>query len=298
MSCTDAFAIFDTDGNGTLSYDELKAVLVRPGDSTALSEIELERIFMRYDLNYDGGISIQEFSQMWQAAGGAQPTVPRTTTTTAAAAFTASKKREAAAVPIATLEEQVTQLAALAAPRAHELKAVLTNVEAEMWPALDKEIEMFGLRLGSLSAGSGRSRGVAYGSIAPCSQLYEPHEGSGWYNGVVLLLLSPDVPADAVLALEKAMTSLLAVKNKSGRRCVHHVIAVPCGAAAEHVEAFFRRWPLPGIPFKLSPSFGGPLSHRECMSESRSHAQGAGRQGRRPSQALAMYRHARLPRAA
>ena len=69
MSCADAFAAFDTDGSGKLDYDELKAVLVSKDGSGMLPEAQLERIFVHFDRNMDGEISIREFESMWESIG-------------------------------------------------------------------------------------------------------------------------------------------------------------------------------------------------------------------------------------
>ena len=82
---------------------------------------------------------------------------------------------------------------------------------------------------------------------SPCAQLYDPPYESGlggWYNGVVILLVSPEVPSDVESNVQTLATKLLELKHvkveKHGpveRRCVHHVITVPCGMSRR--EAFF-----------------------------------------------------------
>lgn len=49
-----AFAVFDKDGSGSLSAEELKAVLTRPGGGAALSDEEVRAIIDEFDANGDG----------------------------------------------------------------------------------------------------------------------------------------------------------------------------------------------------------------------------------------------------
>ena len=240
MSCADAFAAFDTDGSGKLDYDELKAVLVSKDGSGLLPEAQLERIFVHFDRNMDGEISIREFESMWESIGGqsqsAQPT-PRAAVTPSASLSAPPPPAAApaapavAAVPTATLAEQSTRLAQSIASRNLPLRAVLTNTEPAVWPKLDQLIDSH--------LGFWRQRGTG-SSLAPCEQLYDPDEESyvaGWYNGVVLLLLHPDAPDAATAKLESLATKLLEVRSPTSKqRCVHHVLYVPCAAAT--TEAF------------------------------------------------------------
>ena len=60
-----AFELFDTDGNGSLSIAELKAVLTRPGGGHALTDKEVAAIIAEFDANGDGELQIDEFALMW-----------------------------------------------------------------------------------------------------------------------------------------------------------------------------------------------------------------------------------------
>ena len=60
-----AFELFDTDGNGSLSIAELKAVLTRPGGGHALTDKEVTAIIAEFDANGDGELQIDEFALMW-----------------------------------------------------------------------------------------------------------------------------------------------------------------------------------------------------------------------------------------
>ena len=228
MSCADAFAAFDTDGSGTLSYDELKAVLVPNDGSGMLSEAVLERIFVHFDRNMDGDISIREFESMWESVGGqtTQQAARIVATHTASSSTPPPPPPTSVAVPTATLAEQSALLARSIASRQLPLRAVLTNTEHAVWPKLNQLIE------GHLGFWNQQGAGS---SIAPCEQLYDPDEGSclsGWYNGVVMLLLHPDVPEAATAKIESLVTKLLEVRSPSSKtRCVHHVLLVPCAAA-------------------------------------------------------------------
>jgi Ca2+-binding EF-hand superfamily protein len=58
----DAFAIFDTDGNGTIDRKELKRLMKKLGQ--ALTEAELDAMMDEVDSDGDGVISFQEFKSM------------------------------------------------------------------------------------------------------------------------------------------------------------------------------------------------------------------------------------------
>ena len=66
-----AFALFDTDGDGLLSPDELKKILVRgraaEGGTASLSDERIERIVKEYDTNGDGKLSMDELAEAWSA---------------------------------------------------------------------------------------------------------------------------------------------------------------------------------------------------------------------------------------
>ena len=49
-----AFDTFDTDGSGSLSVAELKAVLTRPGTGITISDEDIVRIIADFDTNGDG----------------------------------------------------------------------------------------------------------------------------------------------------------------------------------------------------------------------------------------------------
>ena len=64
---TNAFRIFDTDGDGLLSLAELQAVLCRPTpDSTPWTEQQVDELMQRFDTNNDGVLSIEEFVKAWK----------------------------------------------------------------------------------------------------------------------------------------------------------------------------------------------------------------------------------------
>ena len=64
-----AFALFDTDGSGTLSADELKAILTRPigGRPPSFSSEQVDSIIKRFDTNGDGVLSLNEFVKTYAA---------------------------------------------------------------------------------------------------------------------------------------------------------------------------------------------------------------------------------------
>ena len=62
-----AFTIFDTDGSGTLSADELKAILTRSvrGGAPLLSSERVDGLIAEFDTNGDGVLSLDEFVKAW-----------------------------------------------------------------------------------------------------------------------------------------------------------------------------------------------------------------------------------------
>jgi Ca2+-binding EF-hand superfamily protein len=58
----DAFAVFDTDGSGSIDRKELKRLMKKLGQ--ALSEAELDAMMEEVDTNGDGEISFEEFKAM------------------------------------------------------------------------------------------------------------------------------------------------------------------------------------------------------------------------------------------
>ena len=60
-----AFEKFDTNGNGSLSIAELKAVLKRPGGGSPLTDEDVAEIIADYDVNGDGELQLNEFALMW-----------------------------------------------------------------------------------------------------------------------------------------------------------------------------------------------------------------------------------------
>ena len=66
MTTRQAFNVFDKDGSGSLSVDELRAVLSRPGGGAALTDEEISAIIAEFDANGDGEIQYEEFVTMWE----------------------------------------------------------------------------------------------------------------------------------------------------------------------------------------------------------------------------------------
>lgn len=62
-----AFNVFDVDGSGALSIDELRGVLTRPGSDGAagLSDAEVAEIIATFDADNNGELSFEEFAVMW-----------------------------------------------------------------------------------------------------------------------------------------------------------------------------------------------------------------------------------------
>lgn len=157
---------------------------------------------------------------------------------TAPSAFAASVPAEPAP-QTATIEEQVATLFAATASREFALRAVLTNVDATMRSKVDETVQdHLGLKLRTLAGQQGRSPYLKE-SVAPCAPLLDTTSLAGYYNGMVVLFFYPDCPSDAVSNAETLTAKLLELKSaKTGRRCIHHVLALPCGDGASN-DAFF-----------------------------------------------------------
>lgn len=60
-----AFDLFDLDGSGAISCDELKSFLTKPGDGRQLNDEEVRAIIAEYDTNGDGLLQFEEFAALW-----------------------------------------------------------------------------------------------------------------------------------------------------------------------------------------------------------------------------------------
>ena len=61
----EAFNMFDKDGSGALSVEEIKAVLMRPGGGAPISDAEAAALIAESDTNRDGELQFEEFAAMW-----------------------------------------------------------------------------------------------------------------------------------------------------------------------------------------------------------------------------------------
>ena len=68
-----AFQVFDVDGSGKLSADEMRAVLSR-GEDPMCSAEDIEEIISEFDKNGDGELSIEEFSRAFLSLSYAEYT--------------------------------------------------------------------------------------------------------------------------------------------------------------------------------------------------------------------------------
>ena len=59
-----AFDVFDVDKSGSLSAEELRAVLTRPGGGQAMSEEDAAKLLKEFDINGDGVLDVDEFVLM------------------------------------------------------------------------------------------------------------------------------------------------------------------------------------------------------------------------------------------
>ena len=265
MTCRQAFEFYDTDGNGTLSLEELKEALKREGGGSPLTDAELSEIVNEFDVNHDGLISFSEFQRMW----GEEPAPAASRTVVAAPRTVVGKlppplKANSDLPPLvsAPLAEQASILARETGGRSkYHLRAVLSNVPAKVFSTVDDTVAThLGLKLRYVAGETDVARPGTVpktaGRIAPCAQLFEPPEGlAGYYEGMVLLFFYPDVPPDALEACEAAMTKLLEIRHEK-KKVVNHVVAVPCGwkgsdffaAPAESESGLRKRWRTAGMP--------------------------------------------------
>ncbi|KAF2161508.1 hypothetical protein M409DRAFT_28235 [Zasmidium cellare ATCC 36951] len=58
----DAFRVFDRDGSGTISTDELKKVMVALGED--LSDAEIEQMMQEADVDRSGTVDFEEFAKL------------------------------------------------------------------------------------------------------------------------------------------------------------------------------------------------------------------------------------------
>ena len=69
------FEGYDTDHSGTISTDELKAILTRPvgGRPARFTHEQVDDLVARYDFDGDGVISLDEFESMWTSIAPTRP---------------------------------------------------------------------------------------------------------------------------------------------------------------------------------------------------------------------------------
>ena len=66
---TAAFKVFDVNNDGTISKDELYAVLKRPVQGQQLNDDQIEQLFFKLDTSGDGKIDIKEFASAYSSDG-------------------------------------------------------------------------------------------------------------------------------------------------------------------------------------------------------------------------------------
>ena len=117
-----AFAVFDTDGSGTLSADELKAILSRSvrGGAPLFTAEQVDGLIKEFDTNGDGVLSLDEFVKAW-AGLEAKASLDELMAIVAAPAGETFEDLvpKGAGCKIAKTEERAIRLAQLRAVKAH-----------------------------------------------------------------------------------------------------------------------------------------------------------------------------------
>ena len=104
------FKVFDKDGSGTLTLDEVKGIMCRPTpDGEPLSAEELattEEMFKKYDKNGDGVLDIEEFTAMYEPAAAAAATTEAPAAATTEAPHRDGRRRGASRLVASKLREE------------------------------------------------------------------------------------------------------------------------------------------------------------------------------------------------
>ena len=61
-SLTEAFKVFDSSGDGAISHDEMKQLLINVGEP--VTDADVESILKEVDKDGDGDVSFEEFARM------------------------------------------------------------------------------------------------------------------------------------------------------------------------------------------------------------------------------------------
>ncbi|KYK64102.1 calcium-dependent protein kinase CDPK2A [Toxoplasma gondii TgCatPRC2] len=101
--CWAAFRVFDLDGNGKISQDELKKVLGMPDVETAVGRATIDALLTEVDLNGDGEIDFDEFMYMMRKKDPTEKRFDMSTRKTVNAAAVASPETRRAVVQRPTL---------------------------------------------------------------------------------------------------------------------------------------------------------------------------------------------------
>ena len=63
-----AFKLFDADGDGVITIDELKNLIAKVGGD--MSEVEAKALINKADKDKNQGIDFSEFAKLWEALHG------------------------------------------------------------------------------------------------------------------------------------------------------------------------------------------------------------------------------------
>ena len=70
-----AFKLFDADGDGVITIDELKTLISKVGGD--MSQAEAKALIQKADKNQNQGIDFSEFAKLWEALHGEEEVIIR-----------------------------------------------------------------------------------------------------------------------------------------------------------------------------------------------------------------------------
>jgi pyruvate/2-oxoglutarate dehydrogenase complex dihydrolipoamide acyltransferase (E2) component len=95
-----AFRVFDKDGSGTLSADEMTAILTRKDGGHALALEDAKKLIARFDKNGDGVLDFEEFVEAWSTRSAPKAAASKAAALTPAPVAAAPTPAPVAAAPV------------------------------------------------------------------------------------------------------------------------------------------------------------------------------------------------------